>query len=126
MVNTLCVFCNVVQDDSAKQAAKLVFETALLESGFVLEDPKDFATRIYSVIKSNLNVSPDAVVEEDEEVEEETEKDRTDNAAEDIPDNLENFKNLNIDQVRYNRSLQYQWLSPQRLLFDFLDLVRNV
>ncbi|KAG0589015.1 hypothetical protein M758_2G239300 [Ceratodon purpureus] len=84
------------EDDSAKQAAKLVFETALLESGFVLEDPKDFATRIYSVIKANLNVSPDAVVEEDE-VEEETEKDRADNAAEDIPD-YQNFKNLNIDQ----------------------------
>lgn len=90
-----------VQDDSAKQAAKLVFETALLESGFVLEDPKDFASRLYSVIKANLNVSPDAVVEEDEEVEEETEKDRVENATEDIPDNFENYKNLNIDQVRY-------------------------
>lgn len=89
-----------LQDDSAKQAAKLVYETALLESGFVLEDPKDFAARLYSVIKANLNVSPDAVVEEDEEVEEETEKDRSDNAAEDIPDNFDNFKNLNIDQVR--------------------------
>ena len=86
-----------MQDDAAKEAAKLVFETALLESGFVLEDPKDFASRIYNVIKANLNVSPDAVVEEDES-EEETEKDRADNAEEDIPD-YENFKNLNIDQV---------------------------
>lgn len=101
MFNAFRLSYNVVQDDSAKQAAKLVFETALLESGFVLEDPKDFATRIYSVIKSNLNVSPDAVVEEDEEVEEETEKDRADNAAEDIPDKFENLNNLNIDQVRY-------------------------
>lgn len=84
------------EDDSAKQAAKLVFETALLESGFVLEDPKDFATRIYSVIKANLNVSPDAVVEDDE-VEEETEKDRVENAAEDTPD-YQNFQDLNIDQ----------------------------
>ncbi|XP_024394863.1 endoplasmin homolog [Physcomitrium patens] len=84
------------EDDSAKQAAKLVFETALLESGFVLEDPKDFANRIYSVIKSNLNVSPDATVEEDE-VEEETEKDRAENAVEDAPD-FQNFQNMNMDQ----------------------------
>jgi heat shock protein beta len=84
------------EDDSAKQAAKLVFETALLESGFVLEDPKDFANRIYSVIKSNLNVSPDAIVEEDE-VEEETEKDRAENAVEDTPD-FQNFQNMNMDQ----------------------------
>ena len=75
-----------------------MFETALLESGFVLEDPKDFATRIYNVIKANLNVSPDAVVDEDE-VDEETEKDRADNAAEDTPD-FQNFKDLNLDQVR--------------------------
>lgn len=96
------VFFIVLQDDSAKQAAKLVFETALLESGFVLEDPKDFANRIYSVIKSNLNVSPDATVEEDE-VEEETEKDRAENAVEDAPD-FQNFQNMNMDQVRPNLS----------------------
>lgn len=98
MFNSFCIYYTIAQDDSARQAAKLVFETALLESGFVLEDPKDFATRIYSVIKANLNVNPDAVVEDDE-VEEETEKDRAENAAEDTPD-FQDFKNLNIDQVR--------------------------
>ncbi|KAG6551890.1 hypothetical protein Mapa_006506 [Marchantia paleacea] len=58
------------EDEAAKQSAKLVYETALLESGFMLEDPKVFAARIYSVIKENLNVSPDAEVDAEPEVEE--------------------------------------------------------
>jgi heat shock protein beta len=85
------------EDESAKQAAKLVYETALLESGFILEDPKDFATRLYSVIKANLNVSPDAVVEEEDVVEEETEKDRAENAEETEP-NFQNYQDLNLDE----------------------------
>lgn len=44
-----------------------------MESGFNLPDPKDFASRIYNSVKSSLNISPDAVVEEDDEVEEEVE-----------------------------------------------------
>jgi heat shock protein beta len=56
----------VSQDEAAKQVAKLVYETALVESGFILEDPKDFATRVYSVVRSTLNVSPDAEIEKEE------------------------------------------------------------
>lgn len=64
------------QDAVAQQTAKLIYQTALLESGFLLEDPKEFASRIYSVMRTNLNISPDATVEEEEEeveVEETTE-----------------------------------------------------
>lgn len=89
-----------MQDYSAKQAAKLVYETALLESGFMLEDPKDFATRLYSVIKTNLKVSSDATLEVDEEVQET--KDRH-VAAHDIPEKIDNQRSLNDDQVtRYS------------------------
>lgn len=41
-----------------------------MESGFLLNDPKDFASRIYSSVKSSLNISPEASVEEEDEVEE--------------------------------------------------------
>lgn len=101
MFNVFCFFYNVVQDDLVKQVVKFVFEIVLFESGFVLEDFKDFVICIYFVIKFNLNVSFDVVVEEDEEVEEEIEKDRVDNVVEDIFDKFENLNNLNIDQVRY-------------------------
>ncbi|MCO5561079.1 hypothetical protein L7F22_014700 [Adiantum nelumboides] len=58
------------EDSTAQQTAKLIYQTALIESGFFLEDPKEFASRVYSVMKTTLNVSPDAVVEEEDEAEE--------------------------------------------------------
>ena len=47
-----------------------MYQTALMESGFMLSDPKDFASRIYDSVKTSLSISPDATVEEEEEVEE--------------------------------------------------------
>ncbi|KAI4366312.1 hypothetical protein MLD38_022201 [Melastoma candidum] len=58
------------EDASVKQTAQLMYQTALMESGFMLTDPKDFASRIYDSVKSSLDISPDAAVEEEEEVEE--------------------------------------------------------
>ncbi|KAJ7523255.1 hypothetical protein O6H91_18G043600 [Diphasiastrum complanatum] len=61
------------EDENTKLTAKLIYQTSLLESGFTIDDSKEFASRVYSVIKSNLNISPDAAVEEeDDDVEEET------------------------------------------------------
>ncbi|KAH8509611.1 hypothetical protein H0E87_011387 [Populus deltoides] len=58
------------EDDSVKQTAHLMYQTALMESGFILNDPKDFASRIYSSVKSSLSISPDAIIEEEDDVEE--------------------------------------------------------
>ncbi|KAL6498647.1 heat shock protein 90 [Orobanche gracilis] len=58
------------EDESVKQTAQLMYQTALVESGFLVNDPKDFASRIYSSVKSSLNISPDATVEEEDDVEE--------------------------------------------------------
>lgn len=58
------------EDENVKQTAQLVYQTALLESGFTLTEPKDFASRIYNSVKSSLNISPDAAVEEEDETEE--------------------------------------------------------
>ncbi|XP_016497895.1 endoplasmin homolog [Nicotiana tabacum] len=75
------------EDESVKQTAQLMYQTALLESGFLLNDPKDFASRIYSSVKSSLNVSPDATVEEEEDIEEpEAETDDKEAAAKDDSD----------------------------------------
>ncbi|ONK71388.1 uncharacterized protein A4U43_C04F8030 [Asparagus officinalis] len=61
---------NVDSDESIKQTARLMYQTALMESGFMLSDPKDFATRIYSSVKASLDISQDAAVEEEDETEE--------------------------------------------------------
>lgn len=82
------------EDVSVKQTAQLMYQTALMESGFTLSDPKDFASRIYSSVKSSLDISPDAAVEEEDDAEEvETESDAKETA--DTPqaeDSTEGFK----------------------------------
>lgn len=59
-----------LQDESVKNTAQLMYQTALMESGFTLSDPKDFASRIHDSVKSGLNISPDAAVEEDDDADE--------------------------------------------------------
>lgn len=75
------------EDASVKQTAQLMYQTALMESGFMLSDPKDFATRIYDSVKTSLSISPDAEVEEEDEAEEveveETNRKEGSNAAQD-------------------------------------------
>lgn len=58
------------EDESVKNTAQLMYQTALMESGFTLSDPKDFASRIHDSVKSGLNISPDAAVEEDDDADE--------------------------------------------------------
>ncbi|XP_047168144.1 endoplasmin homolog [Vigna umbellata] len=61
------------EDEGVKQTAQLMYQTALFESGFNLDDPKDFTSRIYDSVKSSLNISPDATVEEEDDTEAEAE-----------------------------------------------------
>ena len=63
-------FISSHQDEKAIAVATTLFETALVESGFVLEDPSKFASRIYSTLRGTLNIDPDAQVEEEVETEE--------------------------------------------------------
>ncbi|KAJ8762307.1 hypothetical protein K2173_007464 [Erythroxylum novogranatense] len=58
------------EDESVKQKAQLMYQTALMESGFALPDSKDFASRIYDSVKSSLDISPDATIEEEDDSEE--------------------------------------------------------
>ncbi|KAJ6336777.1 hypothetical protein OIU76_006615 [Salix suchowensis] len=60
-----------LQDDSVKQTAQLMYQMALMESGFMLNNPNDSASRTYSSVKSRLSISPDATIfEEEDDVEE--------------------------------------------------------
>ncbi|KAJ8439823.1 hypothetical protein Cgig2_029083 [Carnegiea gigantea] len=67
------------EDGNVKQTARLMYQTALFESGFLLDDPKDFASRVYDSVKSSLNISPDAAVEEEDDAEEEVAEKETKN-----------------------------------------------
>ena len=76
------VFTMMQQSEGLKQTARLVYQTALMESGFNLPDPKEFASSIYKSVQKSLDLSPDATVEEEDEAEEQPEVEEKESAKE--------------------------------------------
>ena len=55
------------QSDAVKDQAALLFDAALLQSGFAMEKPEDFAARLHRVLNQALDVPADASVEAEPE-----------------------------------------------------------
>merc|ERR1712176_490971 len=76
------------EDAAAVDTAAVLFQTALIESGYEIADPSALVNRVYRLMSKELGVDPDAplkeveVPEEEEEAEEE-EKDDSDDSSED-------------------------------------------
>merc|ERR1711937_756598 len=68
-------------DKAALDSAQVLFQTALIESGYEIADPSALVNRVYRMMSKELGVDPDApikeveVPEEEEEAEEEAEED---------------------------------------------------
>merc|ERR1712146_377714 len=71
------------EDKPALDTAQVLFQTALLESGYEIADPSALVNRVYRLMSKELGVDPDAPlkeveVPEGEEEEEEAEDDKDD------------------------------------------------
>merc|ERR1712178_185324 len=70
------------EDPAAKDTAQVLFQTALIESGYELADASALVNRVYRLMSKELGVDPDAplteveVPEEEEEAEEEEDDDK--------------------------------------------------
>merc|ERR1711877_37215 len=83
---------NKVKDDkdnsAALDTAQVLFQTALIESGYEIADPSALVSRVYRLMSKELGVDPDAPVKEvevpegEEEEEEEEEKDDSEESEE--------------------------------------------
>merc|ERR1711903_67682 len=76
-------------DKTALDSAQVLFQTALLESGYEIADPSALVNRVYRLMSKELGVDPDAplkeveVPDEEEAEEEESEEDKEEDKEED-------------------------------------------
>merc|ERR1719310_1214204 len=77
------------EDAAALDTAQVLFQTALIESGYEIADPSALVNRVYRLMSKELGVDPDApikeveVPEEEEEAEEEDKDDSDDDKSDD-------------------------------------------
>merc|ERR1712127_178038 len=78
------------ENEAALDTAQVLFQTALIESGYEIADPSALVSRVYRLMSKELGVDPDAPIKEVEvpEEEEEAEEDE-DEKDEDGDDNEE-------------------------------------
>merc|ERR1711979_19365 len=82
------------EDAAALDTAQVLFQTALLESGYEIADPSALVNRVYRLMSKELGVDPDAPIkevevpegEEEAEEDEKEEEDGEDQDEEDAPD----------------------------------------
>merc|ERR1712176_180152 len=79
------------EDKAALDTAQVLFQTALIESGYEIADPSALVNRVYRLMSKELGVDPDAPlkevgVPEGEEEEEEAEEDDKDDEEEEKED----------------------------------------
>merc|ERR1711959_811533 len=75
------------EDKAAVDSAQVLFQTALIESGYEIADPSALVSRVYRLMSKELGVDPDAPISEvevpEEEEAEEEEKDEGDDSGDD-------------------------------------------
>merc|ERR1712078_56293 len=75
------------EDKAAVDSAQVLFQTALIESGYEIADPSALVSRVYRLMSKELGVDPDAPLKEvevpEEEEAEEEEKDEGDDSGDD-------------------------------------------
>merc|ERR1712147_318044 len=83
------------EDAAAVDTAQVLFQTALIESGYEIADPSALVNRVYRLMSKELGVDPDSPIKEvevpegEEEEAEEDDKDDSDDDSDDDKDGAE-------------------------------------
>jgi len=92
------------EDKAAVDTAQVLFQTALIESGYEIADPSALVNRVYRLMSKELGVDPDAPLkevevpegEEEEEEAEEEDKDESDDSDDDSEDKARGVVSVSI------------------------------
>eukprot|EP00927_Polykrikos_kofoidii_P024997 TRINITY_DN2255_c0_g1_i5.p2 TRINITY_DN2255_c0_g1~~TRINITY_DN2255_c0_g1_i5.p2 ORF type:complete len:183 (-),score=54.19 TRINITY_DN2255_c0_g1_i5:129-626(-) len=77
------------EDEAALDTAQVLFQTALIESGYEIADPSALVNRVYRLMSKELGVDPDAPLKEVEVPEGEEEEEEADDDDKDDTDDSE-------------------------------------
>merc|ERR1712023_320700 len=77
------------EDKAALDTAQVLFQTALIESGYEIADPSALVNRVYRLMSKELGVDPDAPIKEVEVPEEEEEAEEEDKDESDGDDDAD-------------------------------------
>merc|ERR1719217_538832 len=84
------------EDKAAVDSAQVLFQTALIESGYEIADPSALVSRVYRLMSKELGVDPDAPITEvevpEEEEAEEEDKDEGEDSGDESGDDEEEKK----------------------------------
>merc|ERR1739845_321199 len=88
------------EDATALDTAQVLFQTALLESGYEIADPSALVGRVYRLMSKELGVDPDAPIKEVEvpEEEEAEEEDKEDDKEDSESDEADGEKDADEDK----------------------------
>merc|ERR1712002_1384781 len=91
------------EDKTAKDMAVMMFNTATLRSGYMLQDTVNFAENIEAMMRQTLGVDADEQVEEEEEIPEEeepTEEEEDEEEDEEDEEDEEESADVDTDEVK--------------------------
>lgn len=88
------------EDAVVKATAEMLFQTAMIESGYEIQDPSDLASRVYRMMSQSMGVDPEATYQEVELPEDEpeeakektTEEEEEDSSEEEVVEEAEEEK----------------------------------
>merc|ERR1712022_51736 len=84
---------NKIKDDkengAALDTAQVLFQTALIESGYEIADPSALVNRVYKLMSKELGVDPDAPLKEVEVPEDDAEEEEAEEEEEEEPEDEE-------------------------------------
>merc|ERR1712190_565987 len=76
------------EDQAAKDTSHVLFQTALIESGYGIADPSALVNRVYRLMSKELGVDPDAPLKEVEVSDDEEEAEEEDGEEEEEEDEV--------------------------------------